>query len=99
MVQVTGEVTEDTGRLGWVQLLRQRSFVVPQLLTCALFLFQATCGCDLVAFYNGIIFADYGIRPEVAAIVFQLTISLGRGGKGYIQEKKWPDYPRGCSID
>ena len=34
MVQVTGEVTEDTGRLGWVQLLRQRSFVVPQLLTC-----------------------------------------------------------------
>ena len=98
MVQVTGEVTEDTGRLGWVQLLRQRSFVVPQLLTCALFLFQATCGCDLVAFYNGIIFADYGIRPEVAAIVFQLTISLGTG-EGYIQEKKWPDYPRGCSID
>ena len=74
-------MTEDTGRLGWVQLLRQRSFVVPQLLTCALFLFQATCGCDLVAFYNGIIFADYGIRPEVAAIVFQLTISLGTGGK------------------
>ena len=55
-----------------------RTFLIPLALTCALFCFQATCGCDVIAYYNGIIFSDVGIRPELAAILYQVSRSVNK---------------------
>ena len=53
-------------------LVMDRTFLIPLCPTCALFCFQSTCGCDVIAYYNGIIFSDVGIRPELAAIFYQV---------------------------
>ena len=52
-----------------------RKFLIPQLLTCALFTFQALCGSDLIHYYNGIIFKDSALQPEHTALIYQTTIT------------------------
>ena len=75
-----------------MELLRERSFIIPQLLTCVVFMFQvmsqhydmtwsysllqATCGCDVIAYYNGVIFSDAGVHPQLAAIIYQVMFHL-----------------------
>ena len=73
-----------------MELLKERSFIIPQLLTCVVFIFQvkcinfltccysllqATCGCDVIAYYNGVIFSDAGVQPQYAAIIYQVMRS------------------------
>ena len=73
-----------------IELLKERSFIIPQLLTCVVFMFQvkclnflncfysllqATCGCDVIAYYNGVIFSDAGVQPQHAAIIYQVSRS------------------------
>ena len=59
------------------EIIQERTFYIPQLITSSLFIFQAMSGCDILAYYNGIIFKEAAVAPEYAAIIFQLTITLG----------------------
>ena len=49
-----------------------RSFLLPLGITCVLFVFQATCGIDLLNNYTAIIFKKSSIKPEFLAIIFQV---------------------------
>ena len=49
-----------------------RSFLFPLGITCVLFVFQSTCGIDLLNNYTAIIFKKSSIKPEFLAIIFQV---------------------------
>ena len=53
-------------------LVRDRSFLAPLIISCSCFLFQAMCGCDTISYYTGYIFKQKQIRVEHAAIMFQV---------------------------
>ena len=52
-----------------------RTFLLPLLISCLCFTFNALCGVDLVGYYVGFIFPE--LELEVAAIVYQSMITLG----------------------
>ena len=55
--------------------LLDRTFLLPLLISCLAFTFNALCGVDLVGYYVGFIFPQLSL--EVAAIIFQSMITLG----------------------
>ena len=58
-----------------VSSVTDRTFLLPLLISCLCFTFNALCGVDLVGYYVGFIFPD--ITLELAAIVYQSMITLG----------------------
>ena len=52
-----------------------RTFLLPLLISCLCFTFNALCGVDLVGYYVGFIFPE--LELEMAAIVYQSMITLG----------------------
>ena len=58
-----------------VSSLLDRTFLLPLLISCLAFTFNALCGVDLLGYYVGFIFPQ--LRLEVAAIIFQSMITLG----------------------
>ena len=67
---VSGE--QDNSSKSVMDMVSDRTFLLPMFLTCALFSFQALCGCDIIAYYNGIIFEQAGIAPQYAAVIYQV---------------------------
>ena len=60
-----------------VELITERTFILPLFVSCSCFFFQALCGCDTISYYTGYIFKDKDIKMEYAAIIFQVS-RLGR---------------------
>ena len=58
-----------------VSSLLDRTFLLPLMISCLCFTFNALCGVDLVGYYVGFIFPE--LELEVAAIVYQSMITLG----------------------
>ena len=56
-----------------LEMLKKRTFVLPLILSCTLFMFQAMSGTDLLAYYNGVIFKDVGLSEEYVAILYQVN--------------------------
>ena len=56
------------------KILTSRSFLLPLVLTCSLFVFQANCGIDLTSYYIGVIFKESSVEPQQIAILFQVRI-------------------------
>ena len=50
---VTKEAAKETAKGAGLATSR---FLRPLGLTCTLFVFHALCGCDLLSYYNGVIF-------------------------------------------
>ena len=70
-------ITEEQNSSGTsvLEMLKKRTFVLPLILSCTLFMFQAMSGTDLLAYYNGVIFKDAGLSPEYVAILNQVGVN------------------------
>ena len=66
---------ESSGGGSLLSSLLDRTFLLPLLISCLAFTFNALCGIDLIGYYVGFIFPQ--LRLEVAAIIFQAMITLG----------------------
>ena len=55
-------ITEEQNSSGTsvLEMLKKRTFVLPLILSCTLFMFQAMSGTDILSYYNGVIFKDVG---------------------------------------
>jgi len=58
-------------------ILTDRTFILPLMVVCSLFIIQALSGCDTMCYYVITIFADLGMQPSNVALIFQATITLG----------------------
>ena len=70
---INDEIVENEERSSW-DILTTRSFLLPLVLTCSLFVFQANCGIDLTSYYISVIFKESSVKPQQIAILFQVTI-------------------------
>ena len=64
---------ENSSGMSKKEMLRSRTFVVPLILSCTLFMFQAMSGTDILSYYNGVIFKDVGLSEEYVAILYQVS--------------------------
>ena len=71
-------ITEEQNSSGIsiIKMLKKRTFVLPLILSCTLFMFQAMSGVDLLAYYNGVIFKDVALAPEYVAILNQVRVRV-----------------------
>ena len=65
----------EEGERSVVGSVLDRTFLLPLLISCLAFTFNALCGVDLLGYYVGFIFPQ--VRLEVAAMIFQSMITLG----------------------
>ena len=68
---INDEILENEERSSW-DVLTSRSFLLPLVLTCSLFVFQANCGIDLTSYYISVIFKESSVKPQQIAILFQV---------------------------
>ena len=59
-------------------IIYEKTFLLPLLLICSSFTFQAMCGADFISYYTAIIFQDVGVKPEVAALINQVKVYISK---------------------
>ena len=64
---------ENSSGMSKKEMLRSRTFVVPLILSCTLFMFQAMSGTYILSYYNGVIFKDVGLSEKYVAILYQVN--------------------------
>ena len=52
-----------------------RTFLMPLMISCTLFIIQGFCGCDLMSYYAITMFEGYGIHENLVAIIYQVLFS------------------------
>ena len=72
---------ENSSGMSKKEMLRSRTFVVPLILSCTLFMFQAMSGTDILSYYNGVIFKDVGLSEEYVAILYQVSQEMNMNRK------------------
>ena len=72
---------ENSSGMSKKEMLRSRTFVVPLILSCTLFMFQAMSGTDILSYYNGVIFKDVGLSEEYVAILYQVSQEMNMNKK------------------
>ena len=73
---VINDENEENEERSSYEILASRSFLLPLVLTCSLFVFQANCGIDLTSYYIGVIFKESSVKPQQIAILFQVGFAL-----------------------